>query len=100
MAERSEGVTAFVDPRGTSQMCSGCGVRVGKSLGERMHLCPTCGLVLDRDVNAAWNILKRGLEIGLGQAEYTPEGEETTTHLSADVQAASMKQEVHGFSHG
>jgi putative transposase len=100
MAKMSEGVIAFVDPRDTSQVCSGCGERVEKSLSERIHRCPACGLILDRDVNAAWNILKRGLEIGLGQAEYTPEGEETTTHLSADVQAASMKQEVHGFSHG
>jgi putative transposase len=100
MAKMSEGVIAFVDPRDTSQVCSGCGERVEKSLSERIHQCPACGLVLDRDVNAAWNILKRGLEIGLGQAEYTPEGEETTTHLSADVQATSMKQEAHDFSHG
>ena len=100
MARLSEGVIAFVDPRDTSQICSGCGERVEKSLSERMHRCPTCGLVLDRDVNAARNILKRGLEIGLGQAEYTPEREGATTHLGADVQATSMNQEAHDFSHG
>jgi putative transposase len=100
MARLSEGVIAFVDPHDTSQICSGCGERVEKSLSERIHRCPTCGLVLDRDVNAARNILKRGLEIGLGQAEYTPEGEGTTTHLGADVQATSMNQEAHDFSHG
>ncbi len=49
-----------VDPNGTSQKCSGCDTVVRKSLGERVHKCPHCGLVLDRDENAARNILARG----------------------------------------
>ena len=40
----------------TSQDCSGCGTRVPKSLSVRTHVCTTCGLVLDRDENAARNI--------------------------------------------
>jgi putative transposase len=40
----------------TSQDCSGCGERVPKSLSVRTHVCPSCGLVLDRDENAARNI--------------------------------------------
>jgi putative transposase len=68
MAEMSEGVTAFVSPRGTSQTCSGCGAIVEKDLSVRTHRCPRCGLVIDRDVNAALNVLKRGLEIGLERA--------------------------------
>jgi transposase len=56
--------------------------------------------VLDRDVNAARNILKRGLEIGREPPEYTPEGEETATQLCEAGQAASMKQEAHDFSYG
>jgi putative transposase len=40
----------------TTQDCSGCGERVPKSLSVRTHVCPTCGLVLDRDENAARNI--------------------------------------------
>jgi putative transposase len=44
----------------TSQDCSGCGVRVPKSLSVRTHVCPHCGLVLDRDENAAVNILRAG----------------------------------------
>jgi putative transposase len=40
----------------TSQDCSGCGERVPKSLSVRTHICPACGLVLDRDENAARNI--------------------------------------------
>lgn len=49
-----------VDPRGTSQECSGCGSVVRKSLSVRAHSCPQCGLVLDRDVNAAKNVQSRG----------------------------------------
>lgn len=45
-----------VNPRGTSQACSGCGQVVKKTLAERTHRCPACGLVIDRDVNAARNI--------------------------------------------
>jgi len=50
-----------VDPRNTTQMCSGCGQIVPKELSIRIHNCPHCGLVLDRDHNAALNILARGL---------------------------------------
>jgi putative transposase len=48
-----------VDPRSSSQECSGCGITVPKTLGERWHDCPHCGLSLDRDLNAARNILGR-----------------------------------------
>jgi putative transposase len=44
----------------TSQDCSGCGQRVRKSLSVRTHVCPRCGLVLDRDLNAARNMLAVG----------------------------------------
>ncbi|HWG47559.1 MAG TPA: transposase [Gemmataceae bacterium] len=50
-----------VDPKGTSQECSGCGQEVQKDLSVRWHDCPYCGLSLDRDHNAASNILARGL---------------------------------------
>jgi putative transposase len=49
-----------VDPRGTSQECSVCGATVRKSLGVRVHHCPKCGLVEDRDINAAKNVHWRG----------------------------------------
>lgn len=42
-----------VNPRHTSQACSGCGSLVPKDLRVRVHSCPDCGLVLDRDHNAA-----------------------------------------------
>lgn len=49
-----------VDPRGTSQQCSGCGTIVKKVLSERRHVCE-CGTDLDRDHNAALNVLRLGL---------------------------------------
>jgi putative transposase len=49
-----------VDPRGTSQECSRCGATVRKSLSVRIHHCPKCGLVEDRDTNAAKNVQWRG----------------------------------------
>jgi putative transposase len=44
------------NPSGTSIECSACGERVPKSLATRVHACPHCGLIKDRDVNAAINI--------------------------------------------
>jgi putative transposase len=46
-----------VDPSGTSQECSRCHAIVPKDLSVRIHRCPHCGLVLDRDVNSARIIL-------------------------------------------
>lgn len=51
-----------VDPRNTSKKCSRCGSLVQKDLSVRIHDCPHCGLVLDRDHNAAINILALGLQ--------------------------------------
>ena len=50
-----------VDPRGTTQNCSECGCipLVKKTLATRTHICEDCGVVMDRDVNAARNILQR-----------------------------------------
>ena len=58
-----------VAPQYTSQDCSGCGERVKKTLSTRTHVCPSCGLVLDRDENAAVNILAKALEGTLGHRE-------------------------------
>jgi putative transposase len=52
----------MVNPAYTSQMCSGCGSIVKKDLSERIHNCPKCGLVMDRDLNASKNILRLGLQ--------------------------------------
>ncbi len=51
----------------TSQNCSQCGTRVKKSLSVRTHVCHGCGVVLDRDQNAALNILQKALDGTGGQ---------------------------------
>ena len=50
-----------VNPKNTSQICSGCGNIVEKTLATRIHKCPKCGLRIDRDINAARNILNLAL---------------------------------------
>ena len=50
-----------VPPQYTSQQCSDCDTIVKKSLSMRTHMCPNCGLVMDRDQNAALNILEKAL---------------------------------------
>ena len=60
-AEEAGRTVVQVDPRNTTQMCSGCGRIVPKDLHIRVHDCPHCGLKLSRDLNAAINILTRGL---------------------------------------
>ena len=61
-----------VDPRGTSQECSGCGAVVRKTLAERVHRC-SCGIVLDRDHNAAVNVERRGRRLRGGLSNGRPE---------------------------
>ncbi len=61
-----------VNPRNTSQNCSGCGELVKKDLSVRIHSCSNCGLEMCRDENAAKNILALGLEsIGNQSVEAT-----------------------------
>lgn len=75
-----------VPPQFSSQDCSACDTRVKKSLSVRTHICPTCGLVLDRDENAAKNILHAGLLILLLAAFAGTVGH---TETSSDEENAS-----------
>jgi putative transposase len=52
----------LVNPNNTTQLCSRCGLYVRKELPDRIHSCPSCGLVMNRDQNAAINILRLGLQ--------------------------------------
>lgn len=63
-AERAGGHVIRINPRNTSQKCSGCGELVPKSLAVRTHSCPSCGLAIDRDWNASLNILAAVLSGG------------------------------------
>jgi len=62
-AEEAGKQVVKVNPHNTSQICSGCGHIVKKTLAVRIHKCPHCGLELDRDINAARNILATALSI-------------------------------------
>ena len=61
-AEDAGSRVILVNPRNTSQICSRCGMIVAKTLSDRVHSCPHCGLVMDRDQNAAINIMRLGLQ--------------------------------------
>jgi len=60
-AEEAGRMFMEVNPKNTSQICSGCGEMVPKGLGDRTHSCPHCGFTSSRDHNASLNILRRGL---------------------------------------
>jgi len=66
-AESAGRVVVNINPAYTSQDCSGCGYRPDKehrkTLSDRIHFCPKCGLVLHRDTNSARTLLK----IAVGQ---------------------------------
>ncbi|GAB3034318.1 RNA-guided endonuclease TnpB family protein [Natronobiforma cellulositropha] len=72
-----------VNPRGTTKECAACGVSTDKPLWVREHSCPACGFEADRDANAAWNILSRGIKkrLGAGRSESTS----SESHGDSDV---------------
>ena len=77
-----------VDARGTTKECSECGVETSKPLWVREHSCPACGHTEDRDLNAAKNILSRGMkQIGAGRSESTPVQTVLPTFTSIQVDA-------------
>lgn len=71
-AERAGLLTIAVNPNGTSQDCSSCGIKVKKELSDRWHSCPNCGCELDRDHNAAINIKHRAVGHSVLKAQITP----------------------------
>lgn len=70
-AERAGLLAISVNPNGTSQNCSGCGTKVPKTLKDRIHCCPECGLTLDRDHNAAINIKHLAVGHSVNKAQAT-----------------------------
>ena len=77
-----------VNPDGTTKECASCGVSTEKPLRVREHSCPACGFEADRDANAAWNILSRGLEdVGVGHSESTP----VETALPTDTSVSAKR---------
>ncbi|NEQ12199.1 MAG: transposase, partial [Moorea sp. SIO4E2] len=86
-------ITVAVNPAYTSQNCSNCGKVVKKSLSTRTHVCK-CGCQLDRDHNAAINILKRALStVGHTGTFLNAYGDLASTLLGSDLdeQVESVK---------
>ena len=88
-----------VEPAGTTKECAQCGVETDKPLRVREHSCPACGYSTDRDANAAWNVLQRGLgklNISTGCAESTPSetGPLRTLSFQRCLQTASSNRET------
>lgn len=71
-----------VNPAYTSQICSGCGQTVKKDLSMRRHICG-CGVNMDRDENAAINILRTGLRM-VGHTKTGSENSETLVEMEED----------------
>ncbi len=84
-----------VDPRGTTKECASCDAETDKPLWVREHSCPSCGFEADRNANASWNILSRGIEeVGTGCPESTP----VETALPTDTDSVSAKRVVEAGS--
>lgn len=82
-----------VEPAGTTKACNQCGVETYKPLWVREHSCPACGHEEDRDLNAAKNVLDRGLaelfadNIGAGRSELMPVETVFPTSTTVEVDA-------------
>ena len=84
----------FVEAKNTTKECSTCGYLSKKELWERQHNCPSCNLTMDRDLNAAKNILARGLKF-LNRATAGIAGS-----YACREDNSSLKQEAHEFIRG
>ena len=80
----------------SSKLCSGCGTINGAlALGDRVYSCDRCGLVLDRDANAAINLRRLALaQLPEGFGEVTPVERKALALAVSGVEPASPKQEA------
>jgi putative transposase len=85
-----------VPPHYTSQRCSDCGAIVKKSLSIRTHICTGCGVVLDRDHNAALNILHEALQYFLNGTEGHSGTSPTGQNASGDLTSAASSKRRRG----
>ncbi len=82
----------------TSVDCSHCGNKVQKSLAVRIHRCDKCFLVLDRDHNAALNILQRGLKSLAATKSSLPMERREVTPVETEKSVKQESIEAHDFS--
>jgi putative transposase len=88
-----------VPAKNTTIQCSRCGNSVPKTLAVRTHRC-VCGLILDRDHNAAINILKKGLNIFGITYQESNLPQELREVTPVEISMRSRKQEAPSFSKG
>ena len=88
-----ERVTVAVNPQYTSQECSRCGAIVKKSLSTRTHICK-CGCVMDRDKNAAINILSRGLGTVGHTGTFALDASNASGELTATLVGETQSEQV------
>lgn len=88
-AESAGCEVVFVNPEGTTKMCCICGSMKDMPLSERTYHCDSCGNHMDRDLNAARNILKRATAGFAG-----------SNACGDDERTSSLKQEAHAFRRG
>jgi len=93
-AESAGGQLIRVNPRNTTQECFRCRQQVKKTLSERIHVCPHCGLVMSRDHNAALNILARGRGIGQELPKFRSVEDKASSQPQLVEQAYPAKQEA------
>ena len=81
-------IVIAVPPHNTTVDCSCCGAKVKKTLSTRTHRCSSCGTVLDRDHNAAKNILAKGFKL---LAEYL---NSTVGHTESGAKSSKAQGET------
>ncbi len=92
-AERAGLLAIAVNPNGTSQNCSGCGAKVPKTLSDRLHVCPECGLTLNRDHNAAINIRYLAVGHSVNKAQATSDAVAGVTLVARALCATHERRE-------
>ncbi len=85
-----------VDAKDTTKTCSNCGNTMDMPLSQRTYICNACGMQMDRDINAAINILKRAT---LGQRESHAQGDSVRLQQGAVVEELRTYPAIAGEAH-
>lgn len=78
----------------SSKTCSGCGnVRKELTLDERTYICSECGLVIDRDLNAAINLREGYMSSSTGSSSGSGRGEDVRLDVTCDGEQSLLKRQ-------
>jgi predicted RNA-binding Zn-ribbon protein involved in translation (DUF1610 family) len=95
LSERSRTPVEIASVFPSTQRCSGCGhkLAVKLPLAQRVYHCPKCGLILDRDLNAALNLQSEGL--GFDPAQFSSRCPERNTVMPVETKTATHRMVDH-----